>query len=129
MANQMKDKPQSHVKHPTEYLNDLNPDQTASQNLGQYAITSDPNTRSAADFKDLVNMFSDRFSYAELRQMPIVPIHSRLKQGAVYLDLAARDSGPLVAYGNVKARVDQFFVPKHEIPYELWNRLLKNFHS
>jgi hypothetical protein len=126
--NQMKDKPQIQVKHPPEYQNDLNPGQVTSQNLGQYSVGGDLHARTAADFKELVRMFHDRFTMDELRQMPIVPAGTQLKQNAAYLDLAARESGAFMVRGPVVAREDRFLIPKHEVPYELWNRLLEIEH-
>ncbi len=108
MPQRMTDKPQTHP----------------SANIGKHSLADDPNHRTAADYKDLVRMFRERFTINELRAMPIVPAGTPLKDQAVYIDLAARDSGPVTAHDGVAARADQFLVPKNEVPYDLWNRLL-----
>lgn len=101
----------------------ITPDPITPQNLEHYTVANDPYARTAADYKDLVRMFHDRYSFDELRQLPIVPVGMNLKEGAVYLDLAARDSGPFVAHARGAVREDQYLIPKAEVPYELWNRL------
>ncbi len=128
-TDKMSEKPQIQIKHPQEYIDDLNPDKGASQNLGEYVVSADPNHQTAADNKDLVRMFKHMFTMDELQQLPIVPHGAPLKQGAVYLDLANRDGGAFTVHGPTFVRTDQFFTPKSEVPYELWNRLTKEFNS
>ena len=48
----------------------------------------------------------------------------RLEQGAVYLDLNNPNAGVVTATGDRAAGPSNLYVPKAEIAYEYWNRLL-----
>jgi hypothetical protein len=116
-------KPQEEKKHPDEWERDLNPHRLEGQNIGRHPLDQDPNARTAADIKDLVRALRD-FSAEELREIPIVPGGAQLKQGAVYLDLSNTAAAPFTASGGMTSRENSYVVPKAEIPYEHWNRLL-----
>lgn len=73
------------------------------------------------------NLFSADSAFL-FRRSAWQPAGTPLKQGAVYFDLAARESGPRVAHGPASARSDQFLIPKNEVPFELWNRLVSEIH-
>ena len=60
----------------------------------------------------------------QLRQIPILPQGSPLEQGATYIDLRDLDRGEFTATGPVKAGRDHWYVPKSEVGYQLWNRLI-----
>jgi len=61
----------------------------------------------------------------ELKQIPIVPAGTQLKQGAVYLDLKNPGAEPVSATGQMVASEKTFYAPKAEVPYEIWNRLIE----
>jgi hypothetical protein len=68
-----------------------------------------------------------RFSHwpdADLKQIPVLPAGSRLEQDATYIDLAAARPSEFTATANLEAGSGQSIVPKSEVPYQLWNRLL-----
>jgi hypothetical protein len=111
-------KPQRQSKHPPGWEKDLNPDRLAGQNLGEQA-----RLRSAADIKELTKGLED-FTNDELAQIPIVASGQRLEQGAVYIDLRNRTSGPMKATGDMTATESNLYVAKAETPYEYWNRLI-----
>jgi hypothetical protein len=60
----------------------------------------------------------------DLKQIPVVPEGSRLEQNATYIDLMAATPQEFTATGSMEAGGGHRHVPKSEVPYELWNRLL-----
>lgn len=121
--NLMSQKPQIQKKHPTGYQEDLNPDGRASQNLGQYTVAGDPRSLNALEIKPLKLKLQRVFSDDIIAQIDIVPPGVPLKQGAVYLDLMDSDSPPFTAHERMKARDDQWLIPKNETPFDIWNTL------
>jgi hypothetical protein len=112
-------KPQEERKHPEGWERDLNPNRMQGQNIGSHHL-EDP--RTAADIKELTRTLSE-FHHDELKDIPIVPIGTRLRQGAVYLDL--RNPPRIVrATAEMVAQNENLYVPKAEIPSVIWNRLL-----
>jgi hypothetical protein len=53
-----------------------------------------------------------------------LPEGSRLEQGATYVDLADPARREFTATGAIHARPGAYYVPKHEVDYVLWNRLI-----
>lgn len=117
-------RPQEQTKHPSQWEADLNPHSQEGQNIGRHSISNDPHQRTAADLKELTEKLS-ALRNDELAQIPIVPAGTQLKQGAVYLDLNDPELGPIKAEGGMTAGEDNYFVPKREVSYEHWNRLLE----
>lgn len=124
-TRQFSPNPQENKKHPDEWERDLNPNSREGQNIGRQATSDNPRARTAADVKELTEILSD-FSQEELREIPIVPPGSALKEGAVYMDLRNPALGPFVATGGRKAAEGNLFAPKAEVPYEYWNRLVQS---
>jgi hypothetical protein len=48
----------------------------------------------------------------------------RLEQGAKYIDLVDPDRRECTATGDIHVRPGAYYVPKHEVDYVLWNRLI-----
>jgi len=117
------DWPQLERKHPPEWERDLNPEYMAGQNLGVPASEGEKNVRTAHDRKE-VHVLLDRFRDDELKQIPIVPEGRRLRQGATYIDLGDTRPREFTALGGMEAGPGNYFVPKDEVPYILWNRLI-----
>lgn len=107
-------------KHPAD---DLNAHHREGQKIDRFATSQEPGTRTAADIKELTATLAE-FTSDELRQIPVVPIGIALKEGAVYLDLQNRAFGPFVAPRGAAAEEHHLYVPKAEVPHELWNRLV-----
>jgi hypothetical protein len=63
------------------------------------------------------------FHNDELKDIPIVPTGTRLEQGAVYLDLR-NPPRTVRATAEMVAQNENLYVPKAEIPFVIWNRLL-----
>jgi hypothetical protein len=53
-----------------------------------------------------------------------VPRGERLAQGAVYVDLNDPQLREITATGDMSAGEYQWYVPKREVDYQLWNRLI-----
>lgn len=106
-----------------EFTADLNPNFLAGENYGTEGPQADKQTRSAYDIKELHSLLIG-FDNAALKAIPILPEGSRLEQGATYLDLYDPRRGPFTATGDMEAATYHFLVPKSEIDYVLWNRLV-----
>ncbi|BAU67204.1 hypothetical protein STA3757_46140 [Stanieria sp. NIES-3757] len=110
-------------QQPDQWQKDLNPDPMAGQNIGIEANEVDRYDQTAEDLKELHDRLN-QFSKAELRQIPILKTGTRLKQGAVYIDLNDPSRQEITAMGDMSAEEDNLFVPKSEVGYMLWNRLI-----
>jgi hypothetical protein len=109
-------------QHPEEWRRDLNPDPEAGQNRGlAEAEFSDAPT--AYEVKDVHRQFHG-FTDDELKRIPIVPHGARLAQGAVYVDLRDQLLREFTATGDMAAGPHSWYVPKKEVDYQLWNRLI-----
>jgi hypothetical protein len=106
-------------QHPDEYREDLNPDYTAGENYGP----KEHRFRSAFDIKDLSRRLSD-LRDDQLKQVVVLEAGSRLKQGAVYFDLRHPERGEFKAVGGMEAGPQNWYVPKAEVDYQLWNLLI-----
>jgi hypothetical protein len=106
-----------------EYESDLNPQPMAGQNIGAAGAHPEKRTRTLRDFKELHARFN-QWSDGDLKQIPVMPEGSRLEQDATYVDLMAATPREFTATGNMQAGAGHRYVPKTEVPYELWNRLL-----
>jgi hypothetical protein len=118
-------KPQAHTgeQHPEEYRHDLNPHANAGQNLGIIGEHPEKSARTAYDIKELHNRMRD-FADADLAQIRVLPVGTRLEQGASYIDLNDPARGEFTATGEMTAESGNYYVPKTEVHYQLWNRLL-----
>jgi hypothetical protein len=106
-----------------QYQSDLNPHAMAGQNIGAAGPHPEKGTTTVHDIKELHARFS-QWSDDDLKQIPVVPEGSRLEQNATYIDLSNADPHEFTAVGFMEARGGHRYVPKSEVPYELWNRLL-----
>jgi hypothetical protein len=120
-----RDKPQVETlqKHPQPYQDDLNPQAMAGQNLGIPEAQPAKHGATAYDVKPVHERFK-HFSDDELKQLRILPVGSRLEQGATYIDLNNLDLGEFTATGDMHVGQHHWLVAKKDVPYELWNRLL-----
>ncbi|WP_416667073.1 hypothetical protein [Egbenema bharatensis] len=114
---------QPNDRQPDEWQQDFNPNLTAVQNTGLHASQLEKEAPTAYDIK-LLHDYLPEFNDEELKQIPVVPQGCRLKQGATYIDLMDRSRPELMAMGDMEASRDHYYVPKTEVNYELWNRLL-----
>jgi hypothetical protein len=110
-------------QHPEEWRRDLNPDVNAGQNneLTDTRALSDAPT--AYEVKGVHRQFHG-FSDDELKRIPILRPGTRLEQGAVYVDLQDQMLREFKATGDMEAGPNDWYVPKSEVDYQLWNRLI-----
>ena len=112
--------PTSHPGMEDFYTEDLIPDNLAGENHGE-GLSQEVGL-SAADVKELYGKLAD-LTNDELKNIPIVPIGSRLEQGATYLDLAHLEQDAFVATAGMVADENHYYVAKKATDYVLWNRL------
>ncbi len=111
------------LKHPEPWQADLNPDALAGQNIGMLGPRPAEDARTAYDLKGLHRRL-EGFRDDELKQIPVLAPGSRLEQGATYVDLRADDCHEFKALGGMEAGRDNWYVPKDQVDYQLWNRLI-----
>ena len=118
-------KPQAHTgtQHPEEYRRDLNPHANEGQNISTTGQHPEKSARTAFDIKELHNRLRD-FADADLSQIRVLPAGSRLEQGATYIDLNDPQRREFTATGEMSAGPNNYFVPKTEVHYQLWNKLI-----
>jgi hypothetical protein len=109
--------------HPPGWRDDLNPDFMAGQNMGLVGDHPSFEGHTAYDLKAAHRRLSE-FTDDELKGIPVLPPGTRLEQGAVYIDLKNQDTGEFRAMGNMEATQQHWFVPKTEVDYRIWNRLI-----
>lgn len=117
-----------HTKHTEQdeyWDHDLRPDSTAGQNEGVAGLHPEKadGARTAFDIKELQSKL-DGFTHAELKQITVLPEGSRLEQNATYIDLRLRYPEEITARGDMEAGPENWYVPKSEMDYQLWNRLI-----
>lgn len=117
------DYPQTEQKHPDEWEQDLNPDRTKGQNIGEHPPEEEPEVTYASEIKEIRNMLGETFSPQELREIPVVTAGGRLQQGKTYLNLRDPARIPFDATADMTAGPNNLFVPKRDTPYSHWNRL------
>lgn len=105
------------------YADELRPHDRAGENAGSPGAGSGVLTRTAYDVKGAHHAFHT-FSDDDLKQIPILPPGARLEQGATYIDLKAARPSEFSALGGMTAGEDTWYVPKSNVPYTLWNRLI-----
>ena len=108
-------------KHPEPYQQDLSPD--ASKGLNYGTAGAPLPTRTAYDLKEL-HVLLDDFSPEELKQIFVLHEGARLETGATYLNLAGDRRQEIQARGDEDVGVNDLYLAKKDVPYELWNRLL-----
>ena len=115
--------PKAGSQHPDEWREDLSPDSNAGLNYGEAGSHKAEELRSAANIRDLQGALGF-LSRDELDSIPILPEGTRLRQGATYVDLQTPDRREFTATGDIEAGRDNWFVPKSEVDYQVWNKLI-----
>ncbi len=117
--------PQPGMQHPEEYRNDLNPHANDGKN---YGMSNDQqaarDARTAYDVKEIHRTLLANLTDDNLRLIPILPTGTRLAQGAVYIDLADPQRKEFKARGDMEAGEENYYEPKTEVDYQLWNELI-----
>jgi hypothetical protein len=102
---------------------DLNPGHLAGQNIGPPADELGLSHVTAFHLRKRgrpVGGLDDE----ELKQVPLVPVGSRLQQGATYVNLAGDSWQEFTATAEITASSGDAYAPKDQVPYEIWNRLI-----
>jgi hypothetical protein len=106
------------------FTEDLNPQFLEGENYGlQGPHPEKQKPRTAYDVKSAHSLLQG-MEDTDLQEIPIMPSGSRLEQGATYIDLCSEHPAEFTATGNMQAGGDNWYVPKTEVPYWLWNRLI-----
>ena len=111
-------------KHPEPYQQDLNPDASKGLNWGLAGPHPEKDApRTAKDVKEVHAMLSD-FTDDELKRIPILPAGTRLEANATYINLSKLPGKEFTAEGKEEVGEADYIVPKKEVDYQLWNRLI-----
>lgn len=105
------------------FNHDLNPNPTAGQNNSLESQQASKDAPTAFDMKDLHERLK-AFTTEEMRRIQVLPVGTRLEQGATYVDLNKLDEGEFKARGDMEAGPNALYIPKSETDYQLWNRLI-----
>jgi hypothetical protein len=108
-------------QHPDEWRRDLNPEAQAGQN-NEYSEDI-KQAATAYEIKEIHRQFHG-FSDDELKRIPLLARGTRLEQGATYVDLQDQQLREIKATGDMRAGPNNWYVPKSEVDYQLWNRLI-----
>ena len=106
-----------------QWQEDLNPNPTAGQNDGMETTEEGRYDLTAYEIEELRNKLSD-FSDDELQQIPVLKPGTRLKQGATYINLNDPKREEYTGVADMSVDETNFIVPKSEVGYQLWNRLI-----
>lgn len=107
---------------PDEWQRDLNPEPLAGRNVGLEGQHPEKDAPTAYEIKELHDRL-EGYTSDDLKQIPVMPHGSRLEQGAKYIDLQDPERREFTAMGNMAAGPNNWYVPKTEVAYQLWNRL------
>ncbi len=109
---------------PDEWQQDLNPNSMAGRNVGLEGPhpEKEQDAPNAYEIKELHRLL-EGYTDDELKQIRVLPQGSRLEQGATYIDLMDPERKEFTAMGSMEANSNNWYVPKTEIDYRLWNRL------
>lgn len=110
-------------QQPDQWQQDLNPQPMAGRNYGLEGTNPEKSAPTAYDLKELHEHLPD-YTDDELKQIPILAPGSRLKQGSTYINLRDPGRQEFTATGDITAGEQDWFVPKTEVSYPLWNRLI-----
>lgn len=113
----------SHQPHPDEWEQDVPPDFFVGISSEREAPYEEGAMLTAYEIPSLRRRLFG-FCNAELKQIPVLPEWRLLEQGATYLDLIERPPREFTAPAEMAIAADHFYVPKSQVPEELWNRLL-----
>jgi hypothetical protein len=105
------------------YREELNPDNRAGMNYDLKGPHPEKKAHTAYDVKEAHRRLQG-LSDEELKQIPILPTGSRLEQGATYINLKDEQPTEFTATSDMEAKDGGWFVPKSEVGYPLWNRLI-----
>lgn len=80
-------------------------------------------SRTACDDKEAQRQLPG-WSDEDLKQIPLLPTGIPLEQGPTYVDLRDPARREFTATGEMRVPDNGLYVPRSEVPDQLWNRLL-----
>jgi hypothetical protein len=110
--------------HPEPYQQDLNLEAATGlkfDKIGPHPEKDD--RRTADDVKEAHRQLVD-WTDDELKRIPLMPAGARLEPGAIYVDLREPARREFIATGDMMVPADGLYVPKSEVDFRTWNRLL-----
>lgn len=112
-----------HDEQPDQWEQDLNPNPMAGQNDGVQTNQEGRYDLTAEDIKELHERL-EGFSNDELKKITVLKPGTRLQQGATYINLNDPLREEFTGMGDMSVEENNYIVPKSEVPYMLWNRLI-----
>jgi hypothetical protein len=103
---------------------DLHPGASPGPNAGPGSGSVDVGLPTARDVKEVHRALGGDFADDELDGIPVLPAGRRLEQGATYVDLRDPERREFTARAGMEAGGGHWFVPKDQVPYSVWNRLI-----
>lgn len=107
-----------------QYDKDLNPNPTAGFNVGIEGERLSRFDRTAAEIDELRSQL-EGYSNDDLQRIPVLKPGTRLEQGATYINLKDPARREYVGMANDSVDEGDYIVPKSEVGYDLWNRLIE----
>jgi hypothetical protein len=77
-------------------------------------------TVAAYDVKAVHDLLPDLADGA-LQELRVLKPGARLREGAVYFDLAHPENGEFTGMNNMSVEMGSYVVPKSDTPYDVWN--------
>ncbi len=111
-----------HQERVAEFDHDLAVGQRPAEAMGMGSPEGATSYLSVYEVKALHGILAN-LTDDELKDVPLLPIGTRLEQGAKYLDLNHLERGEFVGEAWMIAGPEHYYVPKKETSYVLWNRL------
>ena len=122
LHDHIKDNPRH--KHPEPYQHELNPHAGEGGNFAKAdRHPGKNNPRNAHEVKE-AHLLLREFHDDELKRIPILPADIRLDAGATYVDLRDPSRREFTGSASTTVGPDSLIVPKSEVDYPLWNRLI-----
>ena len=115
-----------HVPNPPpddDFEHDLHPKRLAGEDHGSDGPRPSREGRTLADEKAITRRLRG-LSEADLKQIPVLPEGTQLQQGATYIDLRDPNAREFTAEGRIVVGPDNLYIPKSDVDYVLWNRLI-----
>src|SRR5262245_10284226 len=108
---------------PEPYHHERNPE-AAGPNVARIGPHPEKHhSLTAYDVKEAHRQLVD-WTDEELKQVPLMPVGARLEPGATYVDLREPARREFTATGDMHVPSDGLYVPKSEVDFRTWNRLL-----
>jgi hypothetical protein len=109
-------------KHPEPYQSDLAPDAGKGLNWGQAG--AEMPSKTAFEVKEMHELLSE-LSSDELKEVRVLCEGARLETGATYLEIIGGTRQVIQAEGAEDVEPGDVYLPKKDMPYQIWNRLVK----